>query len=273
MPIFMDRHSAPGAKYAEALKVHEMDLTVQDQFQCRCRTFWLDEERGVVNCLVEAPNAEAVVAMHGASHGEIPSKIMEVHPDLVMAFLGRLDDLHEDTKAATGGEAPVRAAFRAIMFTDLKDSTAMTTRLGDLRARELIREHDAMVRMAMAQHRGREVKHTGDGFMASFALANDALSCAQEIQRAFAAYNAAAPEHELHVRIGMAAGEPVEERNDLFGTAVQLAARICAEAAPGEILAHETIRELCAGGEFGAMRNADLKGFDQPVAISAVIWR
>jgi class 3 adenylate cyclase len=267
MPTFMDRHAAPGLTLSEALAAHDMDLAVQTTHNCRSLTFWLDESRGYLNCLVSAPAMDDVLAMHKASHGQMPHEIMEVHPDLVMAFLGRLDDLHSDTT-----KAPVDSSFRTVMFTDLQGSTAMTTRLGDARAMELLREHDTIVRAALAQNRGREVKHTGDGFMASFAVAGDAVAAAVAIQNGFAAYNARSPETELHVRIGLCGGEPVAENNDLFGTVVQLAARLCDRAGADETLAQWDLRELCpeVQSRFIERGEFQLKGFDRPVRACAI---
>ena len=121
------------------------------------------------------------------------------------------------------------------MFTDLKDSTQMTTTFGDTKALHLLHIHNALTRNALRDHRGREVKHTGDGIMASFDSVLDAVECAITIQKAFAAHNEANPAAAMHLRIGISAGEPIEEHGDLFGKAVQLSARICSHAEPGRI--------------------------------------
>ena len=115
------------------------------------------------------------------------------------------------------------------MFTDIVGSTEMTARLGDSLALELVRVHDALVRRGLEAHGGREVKHTGDGIMASFDNVTNAVRSAADIQRRLAAFSAAGSE-SLSVRIGIHAGEPVTEHNDLFGATVQLAHRLCSEA-------------------------------------------
>jgi class 3 adenylate cyclase len=106
------------------------------------------------------------------------------------------------------------------MFTDLKDSTLMTTLYGDAKALHLIHVHNALTRNALGAHQGSEIKHRGDGIMASFASVPDAVECAIAIQKAFAAYNQEHPETSLYLRIGLSAGEPIEEHGDLFGQAV-----------------------------------------------------
>jgi class 3 adenylate cyclase len=272
MPVYMDRHQVPkGTPLGEVLNAHEKDMAVEHKHMCKARTFWLDDERGYINCLIEAPTKDHVIAMHAEAHGLLPNEIMEVPPDLVMAFLGRLDDLPEIPLP----NQDHASSFRTVVFTDLKDSTAMHNRLGDAKAMEFIRIHDKMIRNAIDAYRGREVKHTGDGFMLSFIEASDAVGCAVAIQRSFAEYNAAAPEMELHVRIGLAAGEPMEEGKDLFGCVVQRAARLCSHAQPGETLVDGPVRELATSWQ-SMMRErgqAMLKGFDDAVAFHEVQWR
>jgi adenylate cyclase len=114
----------------------------------------------------------------------------------------------------------------------------------------------------------------GDGFMASFSSATKALQCAIAMQRAFAAHNESA-EEPIRVRIGLNAGEPIAEDEDLFGTAVNLAARICAHAEAGQILAPVVVRELAAGKQFllADLGETELRGFEDPVRLYEVSWR
>jgi class 3 adenylate cyclase len=187
--------------------------------------------------------------------------------------------LSEDEEAAAGAEAPEAGAFRTVLFTDVEGSTALTQRLGDAKARNVLRQHERMVREALKSHGGSEVKTMGDGFMASFSSATKALECAIAMQRAFAEHNESAEEPIL-VRIGLNAGEPIAEddpegRSDLFGTAVNRAARITAEAKGGEILVANVVRELAEGKDFlfADRGEASLKGFDEPVRLYEVRWR
>ena len=108
------------------------------------------------------------------------------------------------------------------MFTDMVGSTEMTTQLGDTMAVELLKAHDAIIRRSLEQHGGSEVKHLGDGIMASFDDVPASVACAITIQQGFASYNEIS-EIAIRVRIGINAGEPVEESDDLFGSAVQMA--------------------------------------------------
>jgi class 3 adenylate cyclase len=179
-----------------------------------------------------------------------------------------------EPKAQPHGGTPA-GGFRTIMFTDMEGSTALTQRLGDAEAQTLVRLHNSIVGEALAAHGGSQVKHTGDGIMASFFTASAAVECAITIQRAFARHNDAHPGDRISVRIGINAGEPVAEGDDLFGTAVQLAARVCARAGPAEVLTSDVVRQLVAGKGFlfAEQGEAEIRGFEDPVRLYEVRWR
>ncbi len=146
-------------------------------------------------------------------------------------------------------------------------------RLGDLKGREVLRDHERITRDALRAHGGSEIKTMGDGFMASFSSGQRALECAIALQRAFKAYSEGG-EVQLRVRVGLNAGEPIAEENDLFGTAVIMAARCAAEAKGGEILATDVVRQLAGGRGFSFKDRGkfDLRGFDDPVNLYEVKW-
>jgi class 3 adenylate cyclase len=150
----------------------------------------------------------------------------------------------------------------------------MTTLYGDAKALHLLHVHNALTRNSLKAHRGREVKHTGDGIMASFVSVPDAVECAVEIQKAFAAYNKENLEAPLNLRIGLSAGEPIEEEGDLFGKAVQLAARLCAHAEPARILVDQVVLDQCQGKElpFSDLGEVTPKGFDHAVRVYEAKW-
>jgi class 3 adenylate cyclase len=172
-------------------------------------------------------------------------------------------------------ESVEAGAFRTILFTDMEGSTDLTQRLGDAKAQDVLRTHNNIVRDALKTHSGTETKHTGDGIMASFTSASSALGAAVAIQKALADHNEANPNTAIRVRIGLNAGEPVAEDEDLFGTAVQLAARVCDKAEPGQILVADVVQQLAAGKgfTFEDRGEASLKGFEKPVRLHEVRWR
>ena len=277
MPIYMDRHEIKGTSAAQVAEAHKKDLEIQDKYGCKALTYWFDEANGTTFCLIEAPEKEALVEMHHEAHGDVPNNIIEVHPEAVKAFLGRIEDPPAPTESAesTIDKPLIESAFRTILFTDMEGSTTMTTRLGDSKAMELLRTHDAIIRDAIKTHNGNEVKHTGDGFMISFSSVSRAVEFAISIQRSFASYNKKDPATPINLRIGITAGEPVTEGQDLFGSTVQLAARICNHAKPEQILVTRVIQDLCIGKKlpFSDQGEIQLRGFDELVRLYEVTWQ
>jgi class 3 adenylate cyclase len=267
MPYYMDRHDLKGATAADLAAAHLADVGAQDRFGVEYLNYWFDYDNQKAFCLARGPNSEAVDAVHRAAHGNVATKIIEIEDGAAQRYLGRI--VQHDL-----GEAYVESAFRAILFTDIAGSTAFHQKLGDAEARVLVRRHDTVVRAAIAAAGGSEVKHTGDGIMASFPSVAAAIDAAIDIQRRLAKPN----EGEtiaLSVRIGIAAGEPVAESDDLFGAAVNLAARLCSRAEPASILVPSAIRDLTLGKRFSYTQRGRvrLKGFDEPVRVFEVDWR
>lgn len=262
----MDRHELAGASIADVTAAHLMDLEVQERFGVEYLNYWFDFERQRAFCLARGPDEETVGAVHRAGHGLLASEIIEVDESAVGRFLGSF-------KEPGAKQAEPQTAFRAIMFTDLEGSTRLTQQLGDTGAMAVLHEHDGIVRRALAQTEGSEVKHTGDGIMASFGTANSAVAASVAIQRALAEAEAAG-RMPAGVRIGVAAGEPVAEADDLFGAAVQMAARLCSRAGSRSILVSSAVRDLVSDSDFrfGTAKVIRLKGFDEPIRASKVLW-
>lgn len=270
MPIFMDRHELEGVTAEQIAKLHTMDLEVQDKVGVRILTYWFDETRGAGFCLIEAPDKPTAVKVHALSHGNLAADIIEIQLSAVEAFLGRIADPVADERSE---QPTVDPAFRAVMFTDMVASTAMTARLGDQQSVEMVRSHDSIVRRKLKESSGREVKHTGDGIMASFDDVVASVECSCAIQRDFQAFNRDSRE-ELHVSIGVHCGEPVEDSHDLFGATVQMAARLCERATADAILVSDRVcDELPRRFAVKPLGESSLKGFSAPVPVFEIDWR
>jgi class 3 adenylate cyclase len=262
----MDRHEFNAITAEDAAQAHVQDIAVQDQFGVRFLTYWFDDERQTAFCLAKAPNAGAVEDVHRATHGFMAYEIIEVDPRMVEMFMGGIVE-------HAPGEPYVATAFRTILFTDIEGSTRLTQELGDARAMAVQRDHDRTLRESLARHGGSEVKHTGDGMMASFPLVSSAIECAIDIQRRLA--EAVSGGTRLRLRMGLSAGEPVTEGDDLFGATVQQAARLCARAKPETILVSSGVRDLAVGKGFTFEKRGrlTLKGFDEPLPTFEVLWQ
>jgi len=267
----MDIHEVRGATAADVAKAHIDDVKTQPKYGVEYHKYWFNEATGKIFCLCSAPSPEAAAAVHREAHGLVASKIIEVAPEVAEGFLGGSEVNPAGAAIFQGGAEHERdPGIRTVLFTDIVDSTGLTQRLGDDGAMALLEVHDTIVRDALRESGGREVKHTGDGIMASFVSAVAAARCATRIQLALAQC-----EHDkipLQVRIGAAAGEPVENQLDLFGLTVQLAARLCSYAQPEQSLVSNVVAELCIGKglTFQDLGEVALKGFAQPIRVHAL---
>jgi class 3 adenylate cyclase len=275
MPLYMDIHDIPGGVSAEDVaKAHAEDVKIEDKYGVHYHKYWVNEKAGKIFCLCHAPDAEAAIQVHREAHGMVADKVIEIQPELAEGFLGGVE-VNEAGAALVPGTTDERdPGIRTVLFTDIVESTTLTQTLGDEAVMALLDLHNTIVRKALSDLGGREVKHTGDGIMASFVSAAAAVKCATQIQRDLARHDKNQGDRKLKVRIGAAAGEPVEQHRDLFGSTVQLAARLCAHASPEQILVSNALAELCLGKglSFQDVGEVTLKGFDRPVRAHAVVW-
>lgn len=163
-----------------------------------------------------------------------------------------------------------------ILFTDVEGSTSLATRLGDEESQRILARSGRLVREAVAEHGGREIKGLGDGYMCAFRGPRAAIAAASTAMREHADWEARAPDEAVRIRAGIHTGEVIEAEDDLQGEAVNAAARIVATAAAGEILVSETARGACglgAGITFGERREVELRGFPEAFAVSTARWR
>ena len=271
MPIYMDVHEGLGdATPEDVAEAHRRDLEIQNEYGVRFLSYWFSDPEGKAFCLVESPDVDSLVRCHKVAHGLTPHEVIEVETPTLAQFMGETERDTGD-RALVGGQPD--SALRAIMFTDIQGSTDVSTQLGDQVAVDLVRRHNEVVRVALSRFDGREVKHTGDGILASFVSVSRAVEASVAIQRGSADMIDEGP--ALAVKIGLSAGEPVEDSQDLFGASVNLAARICAHAGGGQTLVSGTVRDLAIGKEirFVSQGAIGLKGFPDPVLLYEVDWQ
>jgi pilus assembly protein CpaF len=151
-----------------------------------------------------------------------------------------------------------------IMFTDVEGSTRLLSTRGFTESHEIMRAYETIIEEKVAEHAGRRIKGLGDGLMISFGSVRHGVECALEIQRAIGEYSKQNPERKIKVRIGLNTGEVVEEAGDIFGAAVNVAARVAGKARGGEILVSDVVRQLVgpmAEMHFALRGRYRLKGF------------
>jgi class 3 adenylate cyclase len=270
MPLYIDIHSVdPETPWEDIAKAHYADTEIQGEHDVEYLKYWFNRDCGKLFCLVDAPNPEAAHCVHMQAHGLVAEKLIEVDPDLIDGFFGSGTVNPAGAALVPGATSETQrdSGVRTVLFTDIANSTEMTSRHGDRATMAMLSVHDRIVRDALRANAGREVKHTGDGIMGAFVSAADAVRFACQVQEALSAHNQPEPEFPVMVRIGISAGEPVEQGNDLFGSTVQLAARLCAQADPGKVLVSNMVADLCKddGLKFSETQGVQLKGFEREV--------
>jgi hypothetical protein len=222
MPLYMDRHDGLDATAKSLAEAHQLDLKVQNKFSCKALTYWYDEGKQIAFCLIEAPDKNAVAEMHRNSHGLVPNQIIEVQNDIVEYFLGRISD----PESVKNKEQFINeTAFRAIlyidckqMFTSSKSFKKKEKGLGDI--------YNRLIRPAITQHDGIEIKVKSEGLMASFTSVTKSLQCAMKIQKRISEMNKKSKSSEIVASIGLSTGYPVTNGDDFFGETVLLAKRL-----------------------------------------------
>jgi class 3 adenylate cyclase len=265
--MYMDVHPGLGDATAEEVTAaHQRDLAVQDKYGVKFLTYFYNNPEGKAFCLADAPDPEAMRACHQEAHGLMPNEIMPVDAPTLGMFLGDWARNIPDQAFVDGPGSEPDTGLRAIVFTDIEGSTHMSTSRGDDAAMEAVRTHDEIVRESLSDTGGREIKHTGDGILASFTSVTRAVQATIDVQQR------TEPILDLAIKIGISAGEPVDGSNDIYGAAVNLAARICSHANGGQTLAAGTIRDLAIGKSFEFVDQGviALKGFPESVRLYEV---
>jgi AraC-like DNA-binding protein len=242
MPIYMDVHIIPGVKARDVAEAHRKDLLVEGDYQCKCITYWIDEERENIFCLIDAPNQEAVSEMHGRAHGLIPNRIIEVNKDLVGSFLGRIYDPLNAEITPDGLKVFKDPSFRTLMITQIPDPALLKHKVGEARTTDILELYTSIIRGHLAKFNGHEVEQITPGFTVSFVSATKAVACGLAIQEEIAVK---IPDLAGH-RVAINAGEPVSGHDELFGDTLRLARYMCNISNEARVVVSSTVDELIA---------------------------
>jgi len=239
MPIYMDLHILPGVTPKEVAEAHRHDVKVQDEFCCKAMTYWIDEGRGNVFCLIEAPDKDAVREMHRRAHGLVPNEIIEVSSSVVESFLGRIIDPDSFSQPEAGLKVFSDPAFRIVMVTKTLDARLLQGTLGKDKTQELLILYNSIIREQVGVFDGSEVEMREEGFIISFVSVTKAVECALAIQK------------RLHVageliglRIGLHAGVPVDKDHKIFGSTIGLARYLCSIGKDNQVVLSAMVRTL-----------------------------
>ncbi|HMU47201.1 MAG TPA: DUF4242 domain-containing protein [Chitinophagaceae bacterium] len=240
MPIYMDIHIVPGVNAKDVAEAHRKDLFHQGEFGCKCMTYWIDEKRDSIFCLIEAKDKDAVRELHSKAHGLIPNKIIEVSSSIVESFLGRIYDPEDAPLSPEGLKIFADPSFRVLLVTQINDPVLLQHQLGTGKANELIGRYNEIVRKNIVASEGSETEYGGPGFIVSFTSAGKALGCALGIQKDMTAQEAAL----LGFKAAINGGEPVENSSKLFGDSIRFANQLCMVAGHLQVAIASSIKEL-----------------------------
>ena len=236
----MDRHDVSENVTAENVaQLHQKDLKIQHQFNCRGLTYWFDDKRKTAFCLIEAPNAKAIKKMHDRAHGQVPHSIIEVEASIVESFLGRIED--PEKAKNTGLNIINDPAFRAITVISLNRLAPPNN--DSLRSKSSFRKFNSVVRKIVNAHGGKVVKQTNDQYLVSFTSVTKAVNAAFNIRLRSREFNRHKMKDKLIVKIGLSTGVPVTKKQLFFEDAIKLAERLC-ENVSGEIVLSAEVKDL-----------------------------
>ncbi len=241
MPLYMDRHEGLEATAKSVAEAHQLDLKLQNEFKCTALTYWFDEKKHNAFCLIEAPDKKAVEEMHRNSHGLVPNQIIEVQSEVVEYFLGRITD----PASVNHTEKFINeTAFRAILYIDCK---RIVTNSNDQKKSQpgLDKILNEVIRPALNEFNGLEIKINNEGMMSSFTSVTKSLNCAMKIQKRISEINKKSKGCKIVASIGLSTGYPVTKDDNFFGETVMLAKRL-SEIAIGHniVLSYEFRNEL-----------------------------
>ena len=209
MPLFLDLHELPeGITAQHVAEMHQADLDIEHEYNCRGLTYWCDEIRKTAFCLIEAPNKQALIDLHENAHGAIPTRIIEVNDTIVESFLGRIEDPEKSKNVSLN--IINDPAFRTLMVVKMKTIALRSTEINILKA--AIRGYTTSIKGLASNYNGSIVKQEANTFLISFASVTDAIHCGIKINKS---YNITVTP-DLEFNIGISAGTPVTKKDSIF---------------------------------------------------------
>lgn len=245
MPLYMDYHVAPGVTLEDAKKAHLQDLAVQTKYKVKYHQFWVNEEAGMVFCLMEGPDKESCAATHREANGVEACNIIEVDGGMYSAFMAYGQNLDhgivmKDQEQADGG-------YRFILTLDI---VSLTTLKGSINFEKLKfpeKPHET-ARKFIRRYQGRILQQLqNDSLIATFYTPESAVQSAVAIKEAFNQQieNGSDANWNIKFRMGISVGQPVTEHEDrIFEKAVEQSYRFCKIADYGEIMSSILVGKL-----------------------------
>ncbi|WP_353550203.1 nickel-binding protein [Sediminibacterium sp. KACHI17] len=229
----MDLHIVPGVNAKDVAIAHSQDVYLEKDHNCKCLTYWVDEQKGHVFCLIDAPSKEVVYELHSRSHGLVPHKIIEVEPGLVQSFLGRITDPEVDEKTEDGLLLVKESSYRIMMLIQLPDPILYQYKHQN---GSLIQQKIAAIKEKVITGGGRVALLHSEGIIGSFVQVEEAIEAAMHIMTL--------AEKDFSITIGLHGGEPVTKHEKFFGDTISLLKYLCFFAHQSPIRISNALREM-----------------------------
>lgn len=247
MPIYMDRHVVSEEVTAENVaQIHQEDLKIQDNYDCRGLTYWFDDARKTAFCLIEAPDRNAIIEMHQHAHGNVPHQIIEVDTSIVESFLGRIED--PEKAQNTSLNIINDTAFRTIMVLSVEMHSFQYATPHSVYS-DLQQIYKQIIPL-LTSFNGNIVQQNEDGFLISFRKVTEAVSCALKIHESFRVFRTQYQIDFTELSIGLHAGIPVTDKKSIFEDTIKLAQWMCFISS-AEIVLSTEVKQLFESENLG----------------------
>lgn len=217
MPIFMDLHIVPGVTAKKVAEAHREDLLIQEQFHCNCMTYWIDEAKESVFCLIEAPDAHSVRELHNNSHGLTPHQIIQVNSHVVESFLGRLYDPENHQIENDSLKVFNDPAYRVLVLINILHPLLMDKKFESASVQILNEKYLKTIGACAREFEGEIAEHNENiTTILSFTSSSKAVKCALAIQDSFLSLQ----RKEMNMKISIYSGMPVSNSSRIFGETI-----------------------------------------------------
>ncbi len=233
MPIYMDLHIVPGVNAKDVATAHSQDVYLEKNHSCKCLTYWVDEQKGHVFCLIDAPSKEVVIELHSKSHGLVPHKIIEVEPNIVASFLGRITDPDVGEITEDGLLLINESSYRIMMLVRLPDP--FLYKYQGKEDENDLQQKLSIIKEKILSGKGKIALHHREGIIGSFVLAKEAMQTAKDIMASLG--------DESGITIALQGGEPVTYHDDFFGDTLSMLQFLCFFVHKNPIRISHTVRE------------------------------
>lgn len=244
MPIYMDIHDTTRAKTEDIAAAHQMDLALQDDFNCKFVYFWHDIPNCTGFCVYEAPDKESVIKLHNKAHNIIlPNQIIEVELSEVEFFLGKIAEIAWSKKNSPFDGYINRTAHRTIMYLEIVNPLVLKLQVSKSKFADLLKSQIKIIKDSFLKYEGNVVSWESNSILTSFLSEENAISCAADIQNKFTSLS----EKEItkfSVSMGLNFGAPVTKSNNLFGDVINLAKKIGYIAGENQILISSSLGKV-----------------------------